>query len=300
MTASRWVQLQTEVSRQQTELTEDAMLDAGALSVTLQDAADQPILEPGVGETPLWDSCVIKALFPSTIDTDAVSLQLQAQLQFLSQSELRWELLEDKDWSQEWKKYFKPMKCGDRLWICPSWAEAPEPGAINLLLDPGLAFGTGSHPTTHLCLRWLDQQDLKGKTLIDYGCGSGILGIAALLLGADKVIAIDNDPQALLASRDNAKRNQIADQRLITCLPDAIPDNSLADIMVANILAAPLIQLAGRITDLTAPGGLLCLSGLLETQIPDVRAPYRQYFDFGATGLEDEWAQLSATKTAAA
>ncbi|MGB2466225.1 MAG: 50S ribosomal protein L11 methyltransferase, partial [Porticoccaceae bacterium] len=143
-------------------------------------------------------------------------------------------------------------------------------------------------------------QDLKGKTLIDYGCGSGILGIAALLLGADKVIAIDNDPQALLASRDNAKRNQIADQRLITCLPDAIPDNSLADIMVANILAAPLIQLAGRITDLTAPGGLLCLSGLLETQIPDVRAPYRQYFDFGATGLEDEWAQLSATKTAAA
>lgn len=276
------------------------MLDAGALSVTLQDAADQPILEPGVGETPLWDSCVIKALFPSTIDTDAVSLQLQAQLQFLSQSELRWELLEDKDWSQEWKKYFKPMKCGDRLWICPSWAEAPEPGAINLLLDPGLAFGTGSHPTTHLCLRWLDQQDLKGKTLIDYGCGSGILGIAALLLGADKVIAIDNDPQALLASRDNAKRNQIADQRLITCLPDAIPDNSLADIMVANILAAPLIQLAGRITDLTAPGGLLCLSGLLETQIPDVRAPYRQYFDFGATGLEDEWAQLSATKTAAA
>lgn len=276
------------------------MLDAGALSVTLQDAADQPILEPGVGETPLWDSCVIKALFPSTIDTDAVSLQLQAQLQFLSQSELRWELLEDKDWSQEWKKYFKPMKCGDRLWICPSWAEAPEPGAINLLLDPGLAFGTGSHPTTHLCLHWLDQQDLKGKTLIDYGCGSGILGIAALLLGADKVIAIDNDPQALLASRDNAKRNQIADQRLITCLPDAIPDNSLADIMVANILAAPLIQLAGRITDLTAPGGLLCLSGLLETQIPDVRAPYRQYFDFGATGLEDEWAQLSATKTAAA
>lgn len=276
------------------------MLDAGALSVTLQDAADQPILEPGVGETPLWDSCVIKALFPSTIDTDAVSLQLQAQLQFLSQSELRWELLEDKDWSQEWKKYFKPMKCGDRLWICPSWAEAPEPDAINLLLDPGLAFGTGSHPTTHLCLRWLDQQDLKGKTLIDYGCGSGILGIAALLLGADKVIAIDNDPQALLASRDNAKRNQIADQRLITCLPDAIPDNSLADIMVANILAAPLIQLAGKITDLTAPGGLLCLSGLLEAQIPDVRAPYRQYFDFGATGLEDEWAQLSATKTAAA
>jgi ribosomal protein L11 methyltransferase len=300
MSASQWVQLQTEVSRPQTEATENAMLDAGALSVTLQDAADQPILEPGVGETPLWDSCVVKALFPSSIDTDAVSLQLQTQLQPQLKPELRWQLLEDKDWSQEWKKYFKPVKCGDRLWICPSWAEAPEPEAINLLLDPGLAFGTGSHPTTHLCLRWLDQQDLRGKTVIDYGCGSGILGIAALLLGAEKVIAIDNDPQALLASRDNAQRNQIADKRLITCLPEAIPDASQADIMVANILAAPLIQLADRISDLTAPDGLLCLSGLLETQIHDVSAPYVKHFEFGVAGIEDEWAQLSAKKAAAA
>lgn len=296
MSANRWVQLQTEVPLKQTESTEDAMLELGAVSVTLQDAADQPILEPGVGETPLWDSCVVKALFPSTIDTDAVSLQLKSQLQPQLDAELRWELLEDKDWSQEWKKYFKPLKCGHRLWICPSWTDAPDPNGINLLLDPGLAFGTGSHPTTHLCLRWLDQQDLKGKTLIDYGCGSGILGIAALLLGAEKVIAIDNDPQALLASRDNAQRNSIADHRLITCLPDAIPDNSLADIMVANILAAPLIELANNISDLTAAGGLLCLSGLLESQIEDVAAPYLQQFTFDAAGIEDEWARLSATK----
>lgn len=296
MSANRWIQLQTEVPRQQTESAEDAMLDVGAVSVTLQDAADQPILEPAVGETPLWDSCIVKALFPSTIDTDAVSLQLQSRLHSPLNQQLRWELLEDKDWSQEWKKYFKPLKCGDRLWICPSWTDAPDPHGINLLLDPGLAFGTGSHPTTHLCLRWLDQQDLNGKTVIDYGCGSGILGIAALLLGAEKVIAIDNDPQALLASRDNAQRNNIADQRLITCLPDAIPDNSLADIMLANILAAPLIQLAGNISGLTAANGLLCLSGLLETQIDDVTAPYLQYFDFDAAGLEDEWARLSARK----
>ena len=164
------------------------------------------------------------------------------------------------------------------------------------LLDPGLAFGTGSHPTTHLCLRWLDQQNLNGKTVIDYGCGSGILGIAALLLGAEKVIAIDNDPQALLASRDNAQRNNIADQRLITCLPHAIPDNSLADVMLANILAAPLIQLADNITQLTAGDGLLCLSGLLETQITEVSASYLPSFNFDVAGIEDEWARLSATK----
>ena len=293
MAASRWIQLQIEVSRQYSESAEDAMLDAGAVSVTLQDAADQPILEPGVGETPLWDNCILKALFPSSVNTDVISTDLKVSLQ----SELRWELLEDKDWSQEWKQYFQPLQCGDRLWICPSWTDAPDPNGINLLLDPGLAFGTGSHPTTHLCLRWLDQQDLTGKTIIDYGCGSGILGIAALLLGAEKVIAIDNDPQALLASRDNAQRNNIADERLITCLPEAIPTGSTADVMVANILAAPLIELAGNISELTAPDGLLCLSGLLESQIEDVCAPYLVHFDFDAPGIEDQWARLSATKT---
>ncbi|MDG1311464.1 MAG: 50S ribosomal protein L11 methyltransferase [Porticoccaceae bacterium] len=293
MAASRWIQLQIEVSRQYSESAEDAMLDAGAVSVTLQDAADQPILEPGVGETPLWDNCILKALFPSSVNTDVISTDLKVSLQ----SELRWELLEDKDWSQEWKQYFQPLQCGDRLWICPSWTDAPDPNGINLLLDPGLAFGTGSHPTTHLCLRWLDQQDLTGKTIIDYGCGSGILGIAALLLGAEKVIAIDNDPQALLVSRDNAQRNNIADERLITCLPEAIPTGSTADVMVANILAAPLIELAGNISELTAPDGLLCLSGLLESQIEDVSAPYQVHFDFDALGIEDQWARLSATKT---
>lgn len=293
MAATRWIQLQTEVSRQHSEPAEDAMLDAGAVTVTLQDAADQPILEPGVGETPLWDRCILKALFPASIDTDDICQQLKPRFD----SEVRWELLEDKDWSQEWKKYFQPLKCGDRLWICPSWTDVPDRNGINLMLDPGLAFGTGSHPTTHLCLRWLDQQDLAGKTIIDYGCGSGILGIAALLLGAEKVIAIDNDPQALLASRDNGQRNNIADERLITCLPDAIPNNIVADVMVANILAAPLIQLANNISALTAQNGLLCLSGLLETQIEAVSAPYLQHFDFDGPGIEDEWARLSATKT---
>lgn len=292
MSATRWIQLQTEVPREQSESAEDAMFEAGAVTVTFLDAADQPILEPGVGETPLWDQCTVKALFPSTVDTDLIASQLTTE----ALAPLRWELLEDKDWSQEWKKYFKPVKCGERLWICPSWADAPEPDAINLSLDPGLAFGTGSHPTTNLCLRWLDRQDLAGKTIIDYGCGSGILGIAALLLGADKVVAIDNDPQALLASRDNAQRNNIADERLITCLPEAIPGGVLADVMVANILAAPLIQLADNISQLTYAGGSLCLSGLLESQIDDVSAPYLPFFAFEQPAVEDEWAQLSAIK----
>lgn len=268
------------------------MLEAGAVSVTIEDAADQPILEPNVGETPLWDQCIVKGLYPASVDVEQISAQLQTTID----SKLCWELLEDKDWSQEWKKYFRPRKCGDRLWICPSWIDVPEPDGINLLLDPGLAFGTGSHPTTYLCLRWLDQQDLTDKTVIDYGCGSGILGIAALLLGAKRVIAIDNDPQALLASRDNARRNQIADAQLLTCLPQDIPTDTKADIMLANILAAPLIELASSISNLTELDGLLCLSGLLGTQVDDVSAPYLDCFKFSKTIVEDEWAQLSARK----
>ena len=290
----QWLQLLIDVPRERSEILEDAIIECGAVSVTLEDAADQPIFAPGVGERPLWDNCTVKALFPATTDTNQIILQLSSAIQPAVTA--RWELLEDKDWTQEWKKYFQPLKCGDRLWICPSWIEAPEPDAINLSLDPGMAFGTGSHPTTHLCLRWLDKQDLVGKTIIDYGCGSGILGIAALLLGAEKVIAVDIDPQALLASRDNAQRNNISDEKLVTYLPDDVPTELRADVMLANILAAPLIQLAPAISDLTAQGGTLCLSGLLESQIDYVCAPYLQYFDFSAPAIESDWTQLSAQK----
>ena len=290
----QWLQLLIDASREGSAIVEDALIESGAVSVTLEDAADQPIFVPGVGERPLWDNCVVKALFSADSDTDQIAAQLCTAIQ--PQPAVRWELLEDKDWSQEWKKYFQPVKCGDRLWICPSWIDPPEPGGINLSLDPGLAFGTGSHPTTHLCLRWLDQQDLVGKTIIDYGCGSGILGIAALLLGAEQVIAIDNDPQALLASRDNAQRNNIADERLMTYLPDEIPSGLSADVMLANILAAPLIQLAPGISNLTGTGGMLCLSGLLQSQIDDVCAPYLQHFDFSAPTIESDWTQLSGYK----
>jgi ribosomal protein L11 methyltransferase len=295
MGSSKWIQLNIQASPQQTEQIEDSVLDAGAVSVTLQDAADQPILEPGVGETPLWDSCILTALFPASVDTSATTDQINAFLSFHIKAD--WQLVEDKDWSQEWKKHFKPIACSEgRLWICPSWLEAPEPNAVNLRLDPGLAFGTGSHPTTMLCLNWLEKQSLEGKTVIDFGCGSGILGIAALLLGAEKVWAIDNDPQALLASRDNAQRNGIPDERLITLLPKKIPAEAKADIMVANILAKPLIDLAQQISALTLPKGQLCLSGILSHQIDPVSAAYSQQFDFEPASLEDDWVQLSANK----
>ena len=296
----QWLQLIISATRETSGSIEDALLDCGAVSVTLEDAADQPIFEPGVGETPLWDNCQIKALFNANSDTDEITTQLKAQLQSPTPNlaSFRWEQLEDKDWSQEWKKYFSPVKCGDRLWICPSWIEPPDANGINLSLDPGLAFGTGSHSTTHLCLRWLDKQDLVGQTIIDYGCGSGILGIAALLLGAEKVIAVDNDPQALLATRDNAERNNIAQERLITYLPEQLPENICGATMVANILAAPLIELAPRLIAHTEAGGQLCLSGLLEHQIDAVSLPYSEDFVFADAAIESEWAQLSARKKA--
>ena len=290
----QWIQLIIPCSRLYSADVESAALEAGALSVTLQDAADQPILEPAVGETPLWDDCVMTALFSSKIDTNNVNEQMTTYLSGTINA--RWEQLEDKDWSQEWKQHFQPLKCGDRLWICPSWIAPPDLNAVNLILDPGLAFGTGSHPTTHLCLRWLDQQDLKGKIVIDYGCGSGILGIAALLLGAKQVIAVDNDPQALLASRDNAQRNNIATSRLSTYLPDDVPATICADVMVANILASPLISLAPKLCAMTKPKGLLCLAGLLENQIDAVSKPYLEQFTFSSPSIESEWAQLGAQK----
>lgn len=290
----QWLQLLIDVTRERSAIVEDAIRECGAVSVTLEDAADQPIYAPGIGEQPLWDNCMAKALFPASTDTNAINQQLSDLLE--PAPAMHWELLEDKDWSEEWKKYFQPLKCGARLWICPSWIDPPEPDAINLILDPGLAFGTGSHPTTHLCLRWIDQQDLTGKTVIDYGCGSGILGIAALLLGAEKVYAVDNDPQALLASRDNAQRNQIVDDRLMTFLPKDVPRGLKAEVLLANILAAPLIQLAPVISDLTGANGLLCLSGLLESQIDDVSEPYLTYFDFSTAAIQSDWSQLSAIK----
>lgn len=289
-----WLQLRVDTNREQAERIEDALLFAGAVSVTLQDNADQPILEPGLGETPLWDSTRVTGLFDAAVDT-AVTEAKAASFLCEPLPNARWEQLEDKDWEREWMSHYKPIQCADNLWICPSWCKPPQPEAVNLLLDPGLAFGTGTHPTTFLCLQWLAAQPLAGRSAIDFGCGSGILGIAALMLGAERAMGTDIDPQALLASRDNAERNGIDPGRFPVYLPDQLPRQP-ADIMLANILAGPLVELAPQLVELTRPGGRLCLSGVLATQAEAVKSAYRQWVDFDEDGQREEWVRLNGTR----
>jgi ribosomal protein L11 methyltransferase len=286
-----WLQLRIDSSRQQAEAIEDAVLAAGAVSVTLEDNADQPILEPGLGETPLWNETRITGLFDAEVDTDQAIVIATATLGG-SLPHYRWELLEDKDWERAWMDNFQPMRFGERLWICPSWKQPPNPDAANLMLDPGLAFGTGTHPTTALCLKWLDQQDLTDKVVVDYGCGSGILGIAALLLGAQKVIAVDNDPQALIATRDNAERNGIKPEQIESYLPDAAPKTLSADLVLANILAGPLAELEPTLTGLCKTGGDIVLSGLLANQADTLQNCYQGDFDMDEIAEQDGWIRL--------
>jgi ribosomal protein L11 methyltransferase len=289
-----WLQLRINTQRAQAEQLEDALLASGAVSVTLQDNADQPILEPALGETPLWDQVRITGLYPAEINTAATSEQAQHHFG-RTLPEHAWELLEDKDWEREWMNNYHAIRCGERLWICPSWQQPPEPHKVNLMLDPGLAFGTGTHPTTFMCLQWIDQQDFTDKKVTDYGCGSGILGIATLLLGANQVIGVDIDPQALLATTENARRNNLATDAMPVYLPPQCPPVEV-DIMLANILAGPLAQLAPTLNRMTRTGGRLCLSGILAVQADEVMAAYRPWFDFDPPRQQEEWVCLTATK----
>ena len=293
-----WIQLRLDTRPEDVEALETLMLAAGAVAVTLQDNADQPVLEPAVGETPLWRQIRITGLYPADADMDAVLHTFPDDL--LSDTGARVEILEDKDWEREWMQHYRPMKFGSRLWVCPSWLAPPDPDAINLLLDPGLAFGTGTHPTTALCLAALDGLDLGGKTVVDYGCGSGILAVAALKLGARRVLGVDNDPQALLASRDNAARNGLPPEALPVALPeDPEVDNwtGTADVVVANILAGPLIQLADTLVGLLRPGGSLLLSGLLESQAAEVCERYAPRVTLEIQGCDEGWVCLGGTLT---
>ena len=289
-----WLQLSLAIEPECAEHVEDALLAAGAVSITYRDRRDEPILEPALGETPLWNETLITGLFEAGINTRAVELLLLAQLDELP--EPRWEIVEDKDWQREWMQHYQPIDCGNDLWICPSWLRPPNPNATNVLLDPGLAFGTGTHPTTLLCLQWLAQQSLSNLTIIDYGCGSGLLAICALLRGARHADAVDIDPQALLATRENSRRNELNDAAIATFLPNQLPSEASADIVMANILAGPLVELAPLLTQLTRPQGRLCLSGILASQVDTVVAAYRERFAFEPVRILDQWAQLTATR----
>lgn len=289
-----WLQLSINALRHQTGKLEDALLASGAVSVTLQDAADQPIFEPALGETPLWERVRLTGLFPADIDT-LDTANRAGQLFGSALPEHKWELLEDKDWEREWMKNYHAIRCGERLWICPSWQSPPEPDKINLMLDPGLAFGTGTHPTTFMCMQWIDQQDLTGLEVVDYGCGSGILGIAALLMGAQKVVGVDIDPQALTATKENAKRNKLALDAISVYLPQGCPKQP-ADVVLANILAGPLAELAPTLSALTKVGGKICLSGILSTQAEPVMQAYAPWFTFDPVVQQEEWVCLTAVK----
>ena len=289
-----WLQVRLAISPEQAETYEDALLEVGAVSVTFMDAEDQPIFEPELNTTPLWTHTHLLALFEADTDANAVF----AHLQLLTDAELpehQAEVIEDQDWERSWMDNFHPMRFGQRLWIVPSWHAAPEPGAVNLLLDPGLAFGTGTHPTTALCLEWLDGQALQDCEVLDFGCGSGILAIAALLLGAKHAVGTDIDVQALEASRDNAGRNGIAEALFPLYLPEDLPAQQ-ADVLVANILAGPLVSLAPQLATLVKSGGRLALSGILAEQGEEVAAAYAADFDLDPIANRDGWVRISGRR----
>lgn len=294
-----WLQVKLDIAPDQSESYEEILMAAGSAAVTYEDGADQPIFEPDLGTTPLWNKTRITGLFSADHNIKALQSYITEAHQLVFQQDdapqIHAEILEDKDWEREWMSNYHPMQFGERLWICPSWREAPDPDAVNLLLDPGLAFGTGTHPTTALCLEWLDQQNLVDKDVTDYGCGSGILGIAALLLGAKQTVAVDIDPQALTATNDNLARNNLAPAKLDTYLPEHTPAHQ-SDVLVANILAGPLVELAPTIAQHVKSGGLLALSGLLKAQADEIVTTYSEWFDLDPIVYKEDWIRVTGTK----
>ena len=292
-----WLQLHLVASARHIDAIEDALFTLGAVSVTLGERGTQPVLEPGVGETPLWPEIALSALFPRDSDCTAVLAALAAQPGI---SAPRWEELHERAWEREWLQHFRPLRCGARLWIVPHETAFDEPGAVVLRLDPGLAFGTGTHPSTALCLEWLDANEPSGQRVIDYGCGSGILGIAALLLGASAVHAVDIDPQALLATRENAARNAIADGKIDVGLPDALPAAKV-ELLLANILAGPLCELAPRFAALTRPGARAVLAGVLgREQMEAVCAAHARWFDRASLASREDWWRIELLRNESA
>ena len=292
-----WIQLKINTTGNDAETLSDALIESGAVSVTFQDTHDNPVFEPLPGETLLWGDTDAIGLYDAETDMTEVVAMLENEPLLGKGFVHKIEQLEDKDWEREWMDNFHPMRFGERLWICPSWRDVPDPTAVNVMLDPGLAFGTGTHPTTAMCLQWLDSLELTDKTVIDFGCGSGILAIAALKLGAKHVVGIDIDPQAIQASRDNAERNGVS-ERLSLYLPKDQPENLSADVVVANILAGPLRELAPLIAVLPVAGGRLGLSGILASQAQSVADAYQDKFELDAVAEKEEWCRITGVKKA--
>jgi ribosomal protein L11 methyltransferase len=302
-----FLELSLIVRTEQQPGTEEALDDLGALSITLQDANaetpdEQAIFEPGVGELPLWPTITLNALFDAGADRRGLAEALGELLPWLEPDQLTFRDVADQDWERAWMDQFKPMPFGRRLWIYPWNIEPPthnESGNEELVvvrLDPGLAFGSGTHPTTALCLEWLDALDLAGKTLTDFGCGSGILAIAALKLGAASAVGVDNDPQALTASIDNAERNGVADRLAVFLPQDFNAAAAPADVFIANILAGPLGELAPTFAAAAKPGAPFAISGILVGQQDELLQRYAEWFDDLRVDTREDWVRISGRR----
>ena len=294
-----WQQLKIQIISEHVDFIEPQLLAAGAVSITYLDAEDQPVFQEELDSTPLWDSLVLCALFEEDTELGELLSWLGGNASIVNRASLEVEKIEDQAWERSWMDNFSAMQFGEKLWICPSWQEPPDPSATNIMLDPGLAFGSGSHATTALCLQWLATQDLQGKDTVDYGCGSGILAIAAALLGAQSVQGVDNDPQAVLATNDNCERNGLLPGRVGTFLPeeyDSMSTPESVDILLANILAAPLLSLASKFASLVKPHGSIVLSGLLAEQADAITEVYSEWFEMSAAVQREDWIRLSGIK----
>jgi len=290
-----WLELHLRLAASEHAKVEAALDAVGALAQTLTDAEDNPVLEPAPGETPLWPQLKLQALFAAERDPLELLVDLDGQLPENVLRSARFARLDDRDWTRAWMDHYKPMLFGERLWIYPTTIDPPhDPNSVIVRLDPGLAFGTGTHPTTALCLAWLDGLAVRGQSIFDYGCGSGILAVAALKLGASLAYALDNDPQALIASRENAQRNAVDDRLHVLSANGPMP--APCDLLCANILLNPLIELRERITSTLKPGGSAAFSGMLSGQEVEFMACYRAHFeDFMVTQSED-WIRITARR----
>ena len=296
----KWLQIHITVEQAQVDYTETLLSSLGAVSVTLDDAENQDLLEPLPGETPLWNNVIVTRIYAQEddeeIDVAALITFINAQM---PAAPVRYEFLEDQAWERTWMDAYEPIQINENFWIVPEWMQAPDANAVNIKLDPGLAFGTGNHASTFLCLQWLGKIDVKDKIVIYYGCGSGILGVAALLLGAKKVYATDIDPQAVLATKQNAELNGVL-ENLYVGLPEEFNaefKNQTADVFVANILASPLMALAAEFATLIKSEGEFALAGILEEQVADVSGVYSEFFDIlDVETREENWCRISGKR----